>query len=540
MKPIKVFSELLSPASWAVLYAGFIPMFVLVLRPSWSEFGYFVLIDTIALFLMVILPIERRVFQAIWPSSKAYFPAFDPEPYATATTKERIELFDSLIRFPQRRAAYCALVSYLKYLPALSFAVFYWKHDYSVTIQAARILALFTVMCFYFYGALYFEYHARVSEVIATLHQTQDWTEVFMNAHPTYPNMHFDQAHVISVNSIWASMIAALGIITWSSGAVSTQVLVVEVLACSIGAFILCSRLWSLERRYFLGGLQQLFKQLDNFNPQEAQRVLPLHSSPVLARFDTIFNLLMDRLRNNEREISHWIFSVSEQSRFRALGETSGLIVHDLGAPLQVVAFCAEQIVEDPSRAQNPRYVEQLQQNIQRALDLIQSWRAYLKNQKTNEQNAGLDDAFSHVKKLLATQIEPFQYNSVRLEFDAKLKSVSLKIPRAELIHILVNLLSNSFNNLIQNQISDAVITLKQVELDDGAIVLSITDNGTGLKPEVFEQLTAFQFLPRQNERSRGGMGLRLVRRLIEQNGGGLTAVEVPSGTELRLKLILG
>ena len=82
----------------------------------------------------------------------------------------------------------------------------------------------------------------------------------------------------------------------------------------------MCSRLWSLERRYFLGGLQQLFKQLDNFNPQEAQRVLPLHSSPVLAR-----------------------------------------IVHDLGAPLQVVAFCAEQIVEDPTRAQNPRYVEQLQ-----------------------------------------------------------------------------------------------------------------------------------------------------------------------------------
>lgn len=241
-----------------------------------SEFGYFVLIDTAALMLMVVLPLERRVFQAIWPSSKAYFPAFDPEPYANATTQKRIELFESLIRFPHRRAAYCALVSYLKYVPALSFAVFYWNHDYSVTVQAARILALFTVMCFYFYGALYFEYHARVSEVIATLHQTQDWTEVFMHAHPTYPNMHFDRAHVILVNSIWASMIAALGIITWSSETISSGLLVVEVLACSIGAFILCSRLWSLERRYFLGGLQQLFKQLDNFNPQEVQRILPL------------------------------------------------------------------------------------------------------------------------------------------------------------------------------------------------------------------------------------------------------------------------
>ena len=85
--------------SWAVLHAGFIPMFVLVLRPSWSEFGYFVLIDTTALFLMVMLPTERWVFQTLWPLSKAYFPTFNPEPYATATTKQRIELFESLTRF---------------------------------------------------------------------------------------------------------------------------------------------------------------------------------------------------------------------------------------------------------------------------------------------------------------------------------------------------------------------------------------------------------------------------------------------------------
>jgi hypothetical protein len=39
MKPTKVFSELLSPMSWAVLYAGFIPMFVLVLRPSFRSLG---------------------------------------------------------------------------------------------------------------------------------------------------------------------------------------------------------------------------------------------------------------------------------------------------------------------------------------------------------------------------------------------------------------------------------------------------------------------------------------------------------------------
>jgi signal transduction histidine kinase len=533
MKKNKAFVKLLSPTSQLILMLGFSPIILVVFRPTVWEFLVFVVVDSLALALTRIP--DRPLFRAIFPEMRIFFPEFDLDACRHYSVEQKSQLFHSLVRFPQRRALFCLIFSYVKTLPALTIVVLYWKHSISNELQTARALAVFSLMFFYFYGCMYFELHQRVSNVLVKLHEEQDWTDVFRQVASPFPTKTFDISQYIAVAAIWAFMAVGQALLLFGA-ATSPLRTATEIVVVSFGGLVLFTRLWFLERNYFVGGLLKLFVTLEKFTPSTVQKNLPLHSSPFLAQFERTFNALMDRLRSNERELSHWIFTGSEQSRFRALGETSGLIVHDLSTPLQVIAFCAGQLIEDPRRISNPRYLDQMKQNTERALELIDSWRAYLRHQTTGSPNANLKEALEHVCKLLATQIEPHLYNSVKIVMDPQMADVNVAIPRAEMIHILINLLSNSFRNLIKHSIHAGQVSVQVVHRSPETVTIAVHDNGTGMKPEAFERLTAFDFLP-QDDRRRGGMGLRLVRRLIEQNEGQLNAVDNEIGTELRLTL---
>src|SRR5690606_28203303 len=98
------------------------------------------------------------------------------------------------------------------------------------------------------------------------------------------------------------------------------------------------------------------------------QEVLPLHTTPALANFEKTVNELTSRLVAYERELSGWIISKTEESRYTALGEIAGLVVHDLSSPLHVINFCTSQLRENPELVSNPRYLDQLTTNGERSL----------------------------------------------------------------------------------------------------------------------------------------------------------------------------
>ncbi|MGZ3698905.1 MAG: ATP-binding protein [Bdellovibrionota bacterium] len=100
-----------------------------------------------------------------------------------------------------------------------------------------------------------------------------------------------------------------------------------------------------------------------------------------------------------------------------------------------------------------------------------------------------------------------------------------------------MNLLSNSIRNLLDNKITHPEIEIGVAEETEQDFFLFFRDNGTGLESERFEQLTAFAFQGLKSS-SREGLGLRLVRRLLERVGGGLQILPShSSGTSFRIRL---
>jgi signal transduction histidine kinase len=291
--------------------------------------------------------------------------------------------------------------------------------------------------------------------------------------------------------------------------------------------FMLGTRVWTLSRDLFMNGLSNIFHNFENFSPTNAEtKSLPLHSSPILARFEITFNQLLARLKSYEHELSHWIFLKADENRYQALGEIAALVVHDLASPIQSIYFCAQELAEHPEKSSNPRYAEMLSVSAQRSAELISSLKVYLSPDGDINNSAPLEAVVQQVMLLLRTQIRDRNFQKIAFVVAPELYNLTFKIRRADLIHIILNLVSNSAKNLLRTMPDHPTIQIHLFQRKDEWATIHIIDNGTGLSAEEFENLTRFAFLPPDNlQSSRKGLGLRLIRRLVERNGGTLSIV---------------
>ena len=294
-----------------------------------------------------------------------------------------------------------------------------------------------------------------------------------------------------------------------------------------------------------MGGLHDIFDVLHKFRPEEQGETLALHSSPLLAHFEKIINSLTERLRNYERELSSWIFKKAEESRYSALGEIAGLVVHDLSAPLHVMNFCTKQLVDEPEKIFDPKYRMQLVNSGERAMELITALKTYLRSPGSQTQSVVFSEAHPYIIKMLSTQFHDRGFNRVKFVVDPRVIPLNFGMARPDFIHVLLNLHVNSLENLLgsKEKLPEIRVELGS-EMEQSSVDILISDNGTGLSAERFEEMTSFVF---QDSRpvagSNGGsMGLRLVRRLVERYGGSLTVDPTPQngkGTTFRLRVKL-
>jgi signal transduction histidine kinase len=533
----KDISSCMSPLSWMFATIGaFVPV-VVILSPSWTEFIFMMLVDYLAFFINK--PCEKRLFLFLYPDVGVYFDGIKKDAIGALSPEEKKKMILSLFRFPKRRAIFCYIWSFAKTLPGILVVVFLWKHDSPFWVHVLTVLSIQLVQFWFFFCSVFIESHILVSRMIAEIHEECDVGEIFQSVRIPYSRQEFIFSEAMGFFFTILFVLVLQGVLLTSRQYESNFPIEVKILSISLISLLLLSRLWYLNRTYFMGGLEGIFERMDATNYKNTKGNLPLHSSPLLARFENTFNLLNKRLKVSEQELSSLIFIEAEKSRYRTLGEMSGLIAHDLSGPLHVARFCVSQIEENPEAAiSNKKYIEQLAINLDQALGLTTSLRAKLKNPVNRPQSVSIVEAHSHVLRVLTTQFSTELFNQVEIRFDPALDIVELQIQRVDLIHILDNIYKNSFENMICNSVASPYLSIRLDEVKEGKARILIEDNGTGLSKERFEELTAFLFA-RANQLQREGLGLRLTRRLVELNHGMLSLMENKGnlGTTYQLEL---
>jgi len=235
---------------------------------------------------------------------------------------------------------------------------------------------------------------------------------------------------------------------------------------------------------------------------------------PVLSRGLTVRKLrvenagLMHRLQKRTMEL---------ESMNKSLESFSFSVSHDLRAPLRIMGGFAKVIVEDHAKELSPPALELLQDITKQGRlmgqlidDLLEFSRAGLQplSKQPVDMSTLLHAIVAEEQKVQSSRTVDITYGDLPVGFGDP----------ALLRQVFINLISNAFK--YTGQRPDATISISS-QRDGGMQVYTVADNGIGFDMRHTKKLFGvFSRLHRPEEFEGTGVGLSIVKKIIERHGG--------------------
>ncbi|MEJ0046615.1 MAG: ATP-binding protein [Rhodospirillales bacterium] len=198
------------------------------------------------------------------------------------------------------------------------------------------------------------------------------------------------------------------------------------------------------------------------------------------------------------------------------------VVSHDLKAPLRAISLLADWIGEDMQAAASAESIENfriLKLRVSRMDMLIDSLLTYVRAGHANAPAApvNLNDMVAEI----AASIAPPPGFVVRFSGDMPI----IHTCRTPLEHVLQNLISNAIKHN-DRPIGEVAVSASML---DGTTEIRVADDGPGIAPEFHTRIfTIFQTLQCRDETETSGVGLSIVKKIIERVGGRVWVESAP------------
>ncbi|MEL4280832.1 MULTISPECIES: sensor histidine kinase [Shewanella] len=229
-------------------------------------------------------------------------------------------------------------------------------------------------------------------------------------------------------------------------------------------------------------------------------------------------------LINTQRQLSENRALLEHAQRIAIAGELGASLSHELNQPLAAIGHYCHGAEVRLQRGTSPEELQSvlslIQQEVSRADSIISRLRNLLKKRSVSKQPLYLHQLVNDTAPLLAYELEQHQ---ILLSTNISGEAYPLPLDEVGMQQLLLNLLKNAADACVQRQQSevDAAKTyLPTIDIDlryqDRKILLTVTDNGTGLTEDANLLMQAFY-----STKSEGlGLGLVICRDIAESHGG--------------------
>ena len=198
----------------------------------------------------------------------------------------------------------------------------------------------------------------------------------------------------------------------------------------------------------------------------------------------------------------------------RELSEFAYVVSHDLKAPLRGISSLASWLVSDYSDRlgeDGRAHLNLIASRVKRLSGLIDAILTYSRAGRSGDERlpVALEPLVRNTIDLLAPPAH------IAITIDGRLPDVSIDAVKIQ--QVFQNLLSNAIDFMDK---PDGRVTVACLHQADGWH-FSVTDNGPGIPAKHFERIfQLFQTLASRDERERTGVGLALVKKIVELEGG--------------------
>ncbi len=224
---------------------------------------------------------------------------------------------------------------------------------------------------------------------------------------------------------------------------------------------------------------------------------------------------------------------LQEKERLSAIGETAGMVGHDLRNPLQAIIgelyIAKSELGEMPHgqpRTAMHESIESLETQVSYMDKIVSDLQTFVKPVETNKQKVKLNELF--VSTLAQIDVP----KNIEARIEPKDKLTVLADPQL-LRRVLINLITNS----IQAMPDGGELIIRAYVNGKGRMKIEVEDTGVGIPKEIKSKI----FTPLFTTKSRGqGFGLSVCKRVIEAQGGTISfKSEVGKGTKFTITLPL-
>jgi PAS domain S-box-containing protein len=205
--------------------------------------------------------------------------------------------------------------------------------------------------------------------------------------------------------------------------------------------------------------------------------------------------------------------------RLASMGEMASIVGHELNQPLEAMgnfASAAKDFAEQNNLSMLRSSLSEIQQQIQRAADILKRIKTIGKRQTPGPSPTQLNTVAQHVLTWLAPQIHHWQAR-VEIRFDPALVPV---LADAVLIEqVVLNLVINALQAMAALPVEQRLVEIETAQ-DANQVVLRVRDHGPGVKDGMASRI----FDPFFTTKAEGlGLGLNICRTIVEGHRGSLT-----------------
>lgn len=228
---------------------------------------------------------------------------------------------------------------------------------------------------------------------------------------------------------------------------------------------------------------------------------------------------------------------LSHLSRVGLIGEMSASIAHELNQPLAGIlsnAAAGQRFIDqgDVDLAEIRELLGDIIADGRRASDVIRGIREMVKKGQVARRSVDLNEVVMDAVRMVSPDAV-LRSCQVETSLDASLQAI--EGDPVQLQQVLLNLVINAFDAMRDTPVSRRKVVIATQSNNDSTVRTSVRDYGVGISEEMRDRV----FDPFFTTKSEGlGMGLAIVRSIVESHGGTIT-IENADGGGARFGFVL-
>lgn len=224
-------------------------------------------------------------------------------------------------------------------------------------------------------------------------------------------------------------------------------------------------------------------------------------------------NILVEAYNNMIDELEESAVKLAQSEREQAWREMAKQVAHEIKNPLTPMRLSVQSFerrfdANDPNIKEKMReFSETLIQQIDVMSSIATAFSDFAKMPKQKKETIEVISVVKHALDI---------FNENYISYNPKIDEVYGHLDKTQLIRIITNLVTNAIQAVEDKETPKIVV---EVTDKNNNIVISVTDNGKGIKEEVEELI----FEPKFTTKSSGmGLGLPMIKNIIEAYQGSI------------------